>query len=124
MAMLRSRRIAFGKIGGTRNTEIAGRAAISDAIYTCPPGYRAIVRDWQLLLSDSVDPQLRVAIPFVVIDGGEALWITMWQSDRNNGGGISMQTDIVLEPGNILGLLTDATSIEYYVSGAELTIPV
>lgn len=125
MAMLRSRHLAHGVVAQARiaGDTPGGRALTGGIIYTVPSGFRAIVRDWQLLLGGTAAVGEAVVMPFVEYSASESYWITLWQDSSLNSGGWSKQTDIVLEPGWKLGLSTTGTDLYYHVSGAELSIP-
>jgi hypothetical protein len=134
MAMLRTRRIAYGRIEEGATLDIrdlpirslngpgSPRANVSGQVYTVPAGYRAILRDWRLLMGVSATPEDYGVLPYVILSGGPTIYLEQWNGERGRSSGIGRQTDIVLEAGDTLGLLTNLPPLDYYISGALLTV--
>lgn len=120
MAMLRTRRLNAGYHGpGIQSLPASFPRAFEGPIYTCPPGYRAIIRD--LRLASTVATTSAVSYFLVSVSGGSpALIWSVYFERAIEAIGASM--DVVLHPGDVLRLATDLSSCYWYVSGAEVQI--
>lgn len=117
MAVVRTRRLAIGTLSNPRSPELYGVS-----VYTCPPGKRAILRDWRFL-TDSPDLSANMAIILSVTpEGGFEHWVWAELMD-----GVQLQWagngQIVLHPGDNFTVFTEHSGIYYCLSGAEFDAP-
>lgn len=122
MAMLRTRRLAIGKIGTlARPAPLA--IPVNRKIYTCPPDNRAIVRDIRLYARRVLTGTLTATTYFYIDHSGEPE-VIIWGVKHREGSppAWDLVCDVVLEPGDVLGVFTSLGDIDYTVSGAELPL--
>lgn len=118
--MLRTRRIAIGKVTVARTTLPADRANTVATIYTVPAGNRAILRDIHLFPAGGAGTQAFIAL-LIRPSGGNQYYLS-YENPAVLGKSIHMTGwDVVLEQGDTLDLSTWATT-HYVVSGALLPL--
>lgn len=125
MAMLRTRRIAVGRIEEAQRDRESTHplATVIADVFTCPAGYRAILRDWRILLGFAADPNSFGVIPYLLPAGGVIYYTNEWHPTGRENSNIEKQTDMVLEPGDTVGLLSNLPPVDYWISGALVTLP-
>lgn len=122
MAVLRTKRLAYGAVRlAETKPDLDPRADI--AIFTCPAGQRAIVRDFRLFLwTAATVPESHTAL--LVQVSGFTPTIAVWSRKVTQHENPYLQdADIVLDPGDRLIISSLTKQYDYYVSGALLTIP-
>lgn len=119
MAMLRTRRLTFGRLAALQKPGPDSNPRITDTpIYVVPAGRRAIVRE----------------ISLHVNGGTSGEWVVLYVSTGTASVNILRHTftvipaelvevrDLVMEPQNVLSIAGTVPSVDYYISGAELLL--
>lgn len=116
--MLRSRLLAFGSTPLRELLPVEPRAEYP--VYTCPAGYRAIVRDVRLGFAPGQEEGIVVSI---TVSGPAPSGSVYLLSGRTEGLTLGWTCDVVLEPGMRLFVDTEVPWFSWLLSGAELVLP-
>lgn len=131
MAMIRTRRLAYGYVQGVSErgtgdyirTPEVGATFLDHVAYTVPAGVRAILRDGRFGTSDpAAIGDFPLQCFFYALVSGVKYYIDGAQGTRNIPNTAMLVCDVVLEAGDQLGFESGFTPIWYYISGAELTL--
>ena len=120
MAVLRVRRLAADVVTqAAEKVVIDGLAFVYSIAFTCPAGYRAIVRDIQLSTTLGVEGQ--VSIVTVAVSGGKEIRI-LGGSLPAGESTLNWAGQVVLEAGDTMIVYTHLTDLHYYISGAQVSL--
>lgn len=120
MAMLRSRRLAAGKISQADLQEREGvepRAAYT--LYTVPANFRAILRESRLSTLQAI-PASRLEM-YVQLSGGELVTVAFDIAEIDVYSHV-LVGDLVMNPGDSILIYMTWPTLFYYLSGAELPL--
>lgn len=134
MAVLRTKRLAFGEMPAPAAAEVGVRVPdfptmqTSEIAYTCPSGMRGIARTIDITVAYSpLDPaptDYRVEVDLKV-SGGPNLPVWHYRLRDNDWTG-EYRGQLVLDPGDqifVAAFGSDLLAAWYHVSGAEMPLP-
>lgn len=122
MAVLRVRRLAAGLLSPATADVVKDVVPrqIGRDIYTCPAGNRAVVRDIRLVAAFASGALTTMVNVYV----GGVTEVRVCQAIITTGKAFGVTGQIVLEPGDVMTLITEEPECYYYFSGAQLPLPV
>lgn len=117
--MLRTRRLALGRLAAVTKPGPAGDPRITDTpIYVVPAGYRAIVREVALHVNGGTAGEWVV----LYVSTGTASVNVLRHSFTTVPAEVVDSRDFVMESQNVLVIAGTVPSVDYYISGAELIL--
>jgi len=111
VALLRTTRLGYHKVASANTAE---------TFYTCPTGFRAVVRD--IRITNPFAGPSTVTICGIIPSGGtDSYWL--FAGPMTSGELASTLAETVMESGDALFAYSDVVGTLFYASGAQLLLP-
>jgi hypothetical protein len=111
VALLRTKRLGVHVVAVANTVE---------TVYVVPTGFRGVLRD--IRLSSPGAGASTLTLLFLTASGGTpTYWI--YSGPLANNASASVLGDMVLEPGDSLGVFSDKVGVTVWASGAQLELP-